>query len=117
MSTKVIRVATTNGTPILVSVCDVEEVGGPTNSLRAKQPLVETSRLEDVGRTAGEICSTLYEHVSGAMHDLKPDKVVIRFGLSLTGQAGIPLITEGSAEASFRIQATWHTRTEPEKSK
>lgn len=102
---KTIQSKTARGTPILIAV---KQVTSRQPSRRAKLGGDE-SRLDQVGKVVGEICSTLHQRVSQALSDNRPDEVTIQFGLTLTGNAGLPLITEASAEASFQISATWRS--------
>lgn len=36
-----------------------------------------------------------------------PDELKIEFGITLKGQAAIPIVINGSTEGTFRISATW----------
>jgi hypothetical protein len=64
-------------------------------------------RMETVGVAAGEACVALYRKMSFELAKVRPDEVTVEFGLTLGGEAGVPFVAKGTAEASFKISATW----------
>jgi hypothetical protein len=65
-------------------------------------------RLDGLGDKVGVICSRLQTKALDAMHGVAPDTFEIEFGVTLSGEAGIPLVTKGSAECNFVVKATWN---------
>lgn len=64
-------------------------------------------RLEDISSTVKSVCETIYEKAFLALEDKKPAEFEIEFGIKLAGKAGIPLLTEGSAECAVKVSAKW----------
>jgi hypothetical protein len=67
------------------------------------------SKLDAVGEAAGEACLALYDK----MHDRLSEsaalsEVSVEFGITLGGEAGIPFVAKGTAEATFQVTATWN---------
>lgn len=71
---------------------------------KAKKALLE---VQEVGDTIAEVCRAIHERVGEVLNEVKPDEMTLEFGVKLAGKAGIPLVTEGSAEATFKINAKW----------
>ena len=70
-------------------------------------------RLQDVGDKIGEVCTTLQTRAWQAIKGSKPDEFEIEFGVKLAGEAGIPLVSKGSAECNFKVKAKWHLSSAP----
>lgn len=68
-------------------------------------------QLEDIGDTIADVCDTLRRQVDAGFQEAKPDELTLEFGVKLAGKAGIPLVTEGSAEATFKVVAKWKLGT------
>ena len=41
------------------------------------------------------------------LQSASPGKVELEFGVELGGEAGIPLVTKGTAKANFKVVLTW----------
>jgi hypothetical protein len=65
------------------------------------------TRLADVGEQIGEVCNEVCEHATASLAGARPAELVLEFGLKLGGEAGLPFVAKGSAEATFTIRATW----------
>ncbi|MEN6441240.1 MAG: CU044_2847 family protein [Syntrophobacter sp.] len=42
-----------------------------------------------------------------------PEKVILEFGIQVGGQAGIPLITSGTAQANVKVSIQWNLGGKP----
>jgi hypothetical protein len=63
--------------------------------------------LRDIGRSAADVCNEVYGNALDALKVAKPSELALEFGLTLGGEAGIPFVSKGTAEATFKITATW----------
>ena len=70
-----------------------------------EQKLID--RLADAGDTIADVCRTLQQQVTSALGELKPDELTLTFGITLAGELGIPLVSKGSAEGTFEVEAKW----------
>jgi hypothetical protein len=64
-------------------------------------------RLERINGTILGVCRSVHENAYNALHAAKPKEFEIEFGITLAGEAGIPCVTKGSAEAALKIVARW----------
>lgn len=67
-----------------------------------------TDKLEEISGTVKSVCETIYEKAFSALEEKKPAEFGIEFGIKLAGKAGIPLLTEGSAECAVKVTAKWN---------
>ena len=65
------------------------------------------NKLEDVADTVSDVCKTLHRKIFAALAEAKPDGFELEFGVTLAGEAGVPLVTKGTAECSFKVTAKW----------
>jgi hypothetical protein len=65
------------------------------------------ARLEHINDTILGVCRSVHENAYNALHAAKPKEFEIEFGITLSGEAGIPMVTKGSAEAALKIVARW----------
>jgi hypothetical protein len=66
-----------------------------------------TERLERINETILGVCSSVHEKAYNALLSAKPKEFEIEFGITLSGEAGIPMVTKGSAEAALKVVARW----------
>ena len=64
-------------------------------------------RLERINATILGVCRSVHEKAYNALNAAKPKEFEIEFGITLSGEAGIPMVTKGSAEAALKIVARW----------
>jgi hypothetical protein len=81
--------------------------GGPTPA--GVTPADLLGKLESIGSAAGEACTTLFDKLHSALTGVKPDEITVEFGLALGGEASVPFVAKGTAEAAFKVSATWKT--------
>jgi hypothetical protein len=90
-----IPVALPNGTTILVeSTTIVEEVG-----------VEGLPSLKRVGEAIEGVAAELVDSIRKA----KPDKASVELGFEIAGNAGIPVLAQGSAKANVTVTLEWDT--------
>ena len=50
--------------------------------------------------------------VKTGMKDHPPDRVALQFGLQLGGEAGVPFVTKGTAQANVSVTVEWTAKKE-----
>lgn len=63
-------------------------------------------RLDQLGGTVAGVTKKLYGKIIGS-GDLIPDEMTLEFGVSLSGELGIPLVSKASGEGTLTVTATW----------
>jgi Trypsin-co-occurring domain 1 len=68
-----------------------------------------TQRFKDImASTVRGYAAMVLHTVQQGMMDLRaPDKVCLEFGIQLGGEAGIPFVTKGTAEANVKATIEW----------
>jgi hypothetical protein len=105
-----IQTETTSGSTILIEVVpkpDILAAERPGGEGAGVSPERILAKLGDVGENVAKMCVSLHTHIQGALSASKPREITVEFGITLAGEAGIPLVTNGSAEAAFKVTATW----------
>jgi hypothetical protein len=64
--------------------------------------------LEEVGTAIVQTCQQIVTRVSSGLAQGRPDELELTFGVSLSAEGGIPLITKASGEATFEVRAQWN---------
>lgn len=64
-------------------------------------------RLDAVAGDVATLCAKFYERTKEGMGAVRPDELTLEFALALGGEAGVWFVTKGTAEATFKISATW----------
>jgi hypothetical protein len=64
-------------------------------------------KLKDVGSSVGETCAVIFGSAIQKIGQAKPTELSLEFSISLGGEAGVPFVTKGHAEGSFKVTATW----------
>jgi hypothetical protein len=49
----------------------------------------------------------LLDSLRQGMKNFLPDKVTIEFGLQMGGEAGVPFVTKGTAQANVKVSVEW----------
>ncbi len=65
------------------------------------------NQLQRLGETVGDTCAEMVGAAIKRLKDVQPAELEIEFGVTLGGEAGVPFVTKGEAEASFKITAKW----------
>lgn len=64
--------------------------------------------LQDVGTVIAKSCTDIMETLrSGLGTTSAPDEVELSFGVTLGGEASIPLVSKASGEATFTVRVKW----------
>jgi hypothetical protein len=64
-------------------------------------------KMKEIGNSIAEVCRSIQKEVQTALAEAAPDELSLEFGIKLAGEAGIPLITKGSAEGTIKVTAKW----------
>jgi len=64
-------------------------------------------RATDLGTFIQQACVQIYDSVKKGTEAIKPNKVEVTFGVKLGGEAGVPFVAKGTAEANVAITLTW----------
>ena len=84
-----------------------ESVGGK----RIPEGAREVASINDLRQNFADVndvivawCNNLY---SAAQKIQAPERFAIEFGVKLAGEAGVPMLTKASGEASFKVTVEW----------
>ena len=87
-------------------IAPVTTSGGLTQESLTEGALkVTREQIDEAAEQAREIADVMLARLRGAADDIS--EVTLEFGLSFEGKAGIPLITEAKAGATFAITVKW----------
>lgn len=108
------RLITIDGVQVYV---EVEELSGesvmpaPTRggagTRRGIEPTAVAGKLTDVGDSLRAAIKAVTGPVQAALKDLPPDEWSIELNIGFKGEAGLPCITKGEANASVKLTAKW----------
>lgn len=111
---KVLEMSTDSGQIVYVEVTDdievVNEVYEGGTVAGGDKITVIIEKLGDLGATIGSVCSTLQKQIFAALGELTPGELTLEFSVKLAGEAGVPLVTKGSAEGTFKVTAKWSSK-------
>lgn len=75
---------------------------------RTLQPISDVYGLERDFADIQELIVSCSNDLFEAIKDIpKPEKVTVEFGITLAGEAGFPMLTKASGEASFNVTIEW----------
>jgi hypothetical protein len=100
--------------PEIIEVPEGAALGGELQSEIDKKL---TDRMHVVGKAISSVCTTIYGSVEQAIQTVRPDEMTLEFGITLGGKTGVPFVTEGSAEGTFKVSATWKAISNNKKDK
>jgi hypothetical protein len=63
--------------------------------------------VREVGQAIAKLCDDVMSSVKASITEVSPDELELSFGVSLGGEASIPLITKATSEATFTVRAVW----------
>ncbi|MFD7764183.1 CU044_2847 family protein [Streptomyces microflavus] len=69
------------------------------------------SGLRDVGEAIVQTCEDVSAAIRGRFGDSQPNELEITFGVSLSGEAGVPLVGKVKADSTFEVRAKWTPST------
>jgi len=108
---KAIKTEIGAGKTILIEVVDepqpidVAAPGGTTAGFGKPKELI--AGLDEVGDTIAVMCTTLFEKMKAGFSKGAPSEVTVEFGITLGGEAGVPFVTKGKADATFKVTSMW----------
>jgi hypothetical protein len=103
-----VRPLIVDGQTILVEVEDIDlQLPAPAEgeTLALGDGVVE--KVADLRDQITSTCVAVYQSMRSASAAVKPDEVSVEFGVKLGGEAGVPFVAKGTAEASLSITLTW----------
>jgi hypothetical protein len=97
-----------NGQPIRFEVEDrnISVPAEPQGEFEGADAII--ARAGDLGTFINDACVQLYNSVKEAASAVKPSQVELSFGVTLGGEAGVPFVAKGSAQANVSITLTWN---------
>lgn len=97
-----------NGQPIRFEVEDrhIPIPAEPQGEFESADAII--ARAGDLGTFINDACVQLYTSVKEAASAIKPSQVELSFGVTLGGEAGVPFVAKGSAQANVSITLTWN---------
>ncbi|KQR49177.1 hypothetical protein ASF87_10320 [Microbacterium sp. Leaf161] len=67
--------------------------------------------VADVGEVIAQSSREILEAMREGLGDVAPDEIELKFGVSLRGDLGIPIIAKASGEATFTVRVCWKPGT------
>jgi len=91
-----------NGEEFTIYIAQKEQFNEPDGEegFRNNLPTVDLKKVHDTIRGYTTYAIGAFRNLSIA----EVDKLTLKFSLKIGGKAGIPMLTEGSAESNFEIQ-------------
>ncbi|MBT2534317.1 hypothetical protein J7E83_19730 [Arthrobacter sp. ISL-48] len=89
------------------------EVQGPESPLRGAHEAISNAvvGIADVGSVIAKSCTDIMGALKAELSGVLPDEVELSFGVSLGGEASLPLISKASSEATFTVRVCWKPDT------
>jgi hypothetical protein len=94
----------TSEVDIYIEVADHAEIVDHHEAIEG-QSAEKPDRILEVSKAITAICATIYDSVQKS--ERRPNEITLEFGIKLAGKIGLPFVTEGSAEANFKVTAKW----------
>lgn len=110
------KLITIDGVQVYVEVEDLElpastAVPAPVTrgpgSRRNVEPTGVAEKISDVGDQLRAAIKSITGPMQSALKELPPDEWTIEMNIGFKGEAGIPCITKGEANASVKVTAKW----------
>lgn len=114
MALKLTEIQLPDGQKIWIQYDDEADVPGGLRAVAALENAEERAKkLMDAIRGYSKL---LLDAVKKGMDDFTPDKVTLEFGVQFGGEAGIPFVAKGTAQASAKVSAEWNLKDQKGKS-
>lgn len=65
------------------------------------------SDLRRVGVGIAETCQQVMQSMRHRLDELAPDEFELKFGVTISAEGGVPLISKASGEATLEVTAKW----------
>lgn len=90
----------------------IEVANRSESPLRGSDSFASTTanNLRDIGVTIAKLCEDVMTTVREGTTAASPDELELTFGISLGGEASIPLVTKATSEATFTVKAVWRDK-------
>lgn len=89
--------------PNVVAVLTDEYEGGRTAGAADRA----VAKMQEIGAAVAEVCKSIQEEVHTALEGAAPNELTLEFGIKLTGESGVPMLTKVSAEGTLKVTAKW----------
>ena len=70
------------------------------------------SDLGEVGSTIAQTCQQVLGSVRSGLADARPDELELTFGVSVSAEGGLPLVTKVASDATFEVRVQWNLRND-----
>lgn len=89
---------------------DIDRLQAVGVRFRFPEDIKERTKIfkEMITSTVSGYSEMLLDTVRQGMKDFRPDKVTLEFGLQIGGEAGVPIITKGTAQANVKVSVEWN---------
>ena len=108
MSKKLTKILAPDGSEIYIQYEEEESdelhAVGFVEDIAERTERFKKTMLSTIRGYSETVLNTVQKGMEGL---LTPDKVTLEFGLQLGGEAGVPFITKGTAEANVKITIEW----------
>jgi len=94
-----------------VDVSKITFTPTPPPDRRRPQGMQEVVSIEDLKISLDSVKDTIISccHVlQQAMDAVAPQKFAVEFGIKLSGETGIPMLTKSSLEGNFKVTVEWN---------
>ncbi len=106
MAVKLTEVLAQDGSKIYIQ-CD-EEADRTLRAASVSNTEERTRHLvNNMTSTVKGYSQMVLDAIKEGMSQFTPDKVTLEFGIQMGGEAGIPFVTKGTAQANVKVTAEW----------
>lgn len=108
------KILATNGSEIYIQYDETDSDELYAVGYHHVEDIVErTERFKELmASTVSGYSDAVLNAVKTGMKDHPPDRVALQFGLQLGGEAGVPFVTKGTAQANVSVTVEWTAKKE-----
>jgi hypothetical protein len=71
--------------------------------------------IDAAGAAIADVCARIYFRLGETLKGSEiPDELSVEFGVTLGGNAGLPIVTEGPSQGTFKVMAKWRKQQNTE---
>lgn len=106
------KILATNGSEIYIQYDETDSDELYAVGYHHVEDIVErTERFKELmASTVSGYSDAVLNAVKTGMKDHPPDRVALQFGLQLGGEAGVPFVTKGTAQANVSVTVEWNCK-------
>ena len=105
MALTLTKIQLPDGPEIWVQYDDEDDVIGELQAMSAEEKIRKL--MDDMVNTIQGYSRLLLDAVEKGVEDFAPDKVTLEFGVQFGGEAGVPFVAKGTAQANAKVSAEW----------